>query len=311
MTIPDHPFTFSQIEELGLTRKQLRSLVTAGQVRRPLRGVYVATSTPSTPATRASCAALILPAHSVVCDRGAAWILGIDTFEPDALDVEPHLDVVAVGGANGSRRPELAGGKRALLPDEIIEINGVRLTSPIRTACDIACLRGRHRGLATLDSFRREYGLTETDFAVFLPRYRGRRGVRQLRQLVAWSDPRSESPGESWTRLEILDAGLPSPEPQVWVDVPGWGPVRLDHAYRYLKIAVEFDGREFHGEDRREHDEARRAALRRAGWIIIVVTSADLSTDRVLRWTAELATAIADRRTSATRRYPNGSRLIR
>ena len=254
---------------------------------------------------------MVLPAHSVVCDRAAAWIHGIDTYEPDALDVDPPLDVVAVGGANGSRRAEVVGGKRDLLPDEIVEINGIRVTSPIRTACDIACLRGRHRGLATIDAFRREFGLTELDFALFLPRYRGRRGVRQLRELVTHSDPRAESPGESWTRLEIIDAGLPAPEPQVWVDVPGWGPVRLDHAYLHLKIAIEFDGREFHGDDRREHDQGRREALRRAGWIVIVVTSADFTTERIISWTAELRSAIRDRRTPAKRRYPRGSRYTR
>ncbi|MFN8191310.1 MAG: hypothetical protein U0R78_12905 [Nocardioidaceae bacterium] len=309
--LPDGPFTIADLPRLGLTVPRLRQLLREGTVQRVFRGVYQPRAVEDCPTSRAACAALVLPAHSVVCDFAAAWIHGIDTYEPDALDIAPPLDVVAVGGANGSRRPEIAGGKRDLLAEEIVEINGLRLTSPLRTACDIACLRGRHRGLATLDAFRREYGFTELDFALFLPRYRGRRGVRQLRELVVHSDPRAESPGESWTRLEIIDAGLPTPEPQVWVDVPGWGPVRLDHAYLHLKIAIEFDGREFHGDDRREHDLARREALRRAGWIIIVVTSADFSSERVLNWTAELRTAIRDRRTPPRRRYPRGSRYTR
>jgi len=309
--LPEEPFTYADLPRLGLTASRLRQLLQDGSVRRVFRGGFQPRAIEDSPTSRAACAALVLPAHSVVCDRAAAWIYGIDTYEPDALDVDPALDVVAVGGANGSRRPEIVGGKRDLLPDEIVEINGIRVTTPIRTACDIACLRGRHRALATLDAFRREFALTDVDFALFLPRYRGRRGVRQLRELVTLSDPRSESPGESWTRLEIIDAGLPAPEPQVWVDLPGWGPVRLDHAYRHLKIAIEFDGREFHGDDQRDHDLARREALRRAGWIVIVVTSTDLTTERVLSWTAELRSAIRDRRTPEKRRYPRGSAYTR
>lgn len=307
MTIPTHPFTTNQIAELGLTRKKLRGLIEAGHVRRVLLGVYSPTTIPDTPSLRATCAAMLLPPHSIVCDRAAAWILGVDVYGPGALDVEPPLDVVAIGGADRSQRPELLGGKRTLRPDEIIEINGVRLTSPLRTACDIACLRGRHRALATLDAFRRQFALTETDLHRQLGRYRGRRGVRQLRELVPHSDPRAESQGESWTRLEIIDAGLPIPQLQVWVEVPGWGRVRLDHGYEHLKIAVEFDGQEFHGDDRRDHDEARRAALRREGWIVIIVTKWDFTTERVLAWTAELATAIRERTGPRKRRYPRGS----
>ena len=44
-------------------------------------------------------------------------------------------------------------------------------------------------------------------------------------------------------------------------------------AYTRLKIAIEYDGEEFHTDDvDREHDERRRDALRRKGWIVIVVT---------------------------------------
>ena len=50
-----------------------------------------------------------------------------------------------------------------------------------------------------------------------LPRFRRRRGVVQLRELLELVDARIESARESWTWLEIHDAGLPLPEPQVWI----------------------------------------------------------------------------------------------
>ena len=50
---------------------------------------------------------------------------------------------------------------------------------------------------------------------LFTARYKGYRGVIQLRTLVLVVDPRAQSPGESILRLRWLDTGLPRPECQV------------------------------------------------------------------------------------------------
>ena len=56
------------------------------------------------------------------------------------------------------------------------------------------------------------------------------------------------------------------PAPQVWVWVPGWGRAKIENAYEHLRIAVEYDGEEFHSEDDDVgHDEVRREALRQSG----------------------------------------------
>lgn len=301
--LPSHPFTTAQLEDLGISRPALRRMLAAGEVRRVLRGVYVRADIADTPESRAAAAALVLPRHCIVCDLSAAWILGVGAFEPEALDVRPGLDVVSIEGQDRSQRAELLGGKRTLRPDEIIEIGGVRLTSPLRTACDIACLRSRRRALAVLDQFCRLYGLTSGDFAAIMPRFRGRRGCRQLRELTAYVDGRAESPAESWTRLAIIDAGLPVPQPQVELTLPGWGEIRLDLAFPHLKIAIEYDGAEFHGPEQRRRDEARRAALRRAGWHVIVVRKEDLTSDGADAWLQELRAELKARRTSAKRVY--------
>ncbi|MFN8193183.1 MAG: type IV toxin-antitoxin system AbiEi family antitoxin domain-containing protein [Nocardioidaceae bacterium] len=296
--IPAEPFTIGQLAELGISRGQLRKMLADGSVRRCLRGVYAPGGLPDTPETRARCAALVLPAHSIVSDQSAAWILGVDAFEPEALDVVPSLEVVAIDGHDRTQRGELLGGKRTLQTDEIIEVAGVRVTSPLRTACDIACLRGRSRALAVLDQFCRLHGLTIAQLQATLPRYRGRRGCRQLRDLVGHADGRAESPGESWTRLAIIDAGLPVPKLQELVVLPRWGEVRLDLSYPHLKIAIEYDGEEFHGAEHREHDEARRAALARAGWFVIVVRKKDLSGRSLDRWLFDLRSELRARRAS-------------
>jgi hypothetical protein len=305
--IPDEPFHCRDLPELGLSRHQLDDLVAAGVVRRVVRSVYVRSDIEDTIALRARCASLVLPPHVVVSDRSAAWLHGIDAYDLADLAFPPDLEVVSIDGNEPTRREGFLGGKRELLPEDVCEVHGVATTTPLRTACDLACLYGRPTALAVLDAFMRHHGLTHEDFERILPRFRKRRGVKQLRELIKYACADAESAGESWTRMRIHDASLPRPTPNTWVHLEGYGWVRLDLAYVKLKIAVEYDGEEFHTKaSDKVHDEERRAALRRAGWIVIVVTKDDLSGDALWAWLDELRQALAVRRPAATRRYSRG-----
>ncbi len=41
LTLPDNPFTYADLDALGISRHNLRRLVTENVVRRLVRGVYV------------------------------------------------------------------------------------------------------------------------------------------------------------------------------------------------------------------------------------------------------------------------------
>lgn len=290
------PFTMASAVAAGVSRDRVRTLVRNGEVRSVLHGVYVATSAPDDLSLRARAAGLVLPDHAVVCDRGAAWLHGIDILELAELDVTPTLDVVSCGGRDRSRRAGVFGGKRDLRTDDVTTVDGIAVTTPLRTACDIACLRGRYRALATLDAFRRAFGLTLRDLGDMTARYAGRRGCKQLRELIVLSTDLADSQMESWVRLMIRDEGLPAPSPQEWVLVPGWGWCRVENAYPHLRIGVEYDGEEFHtSEEDREHDRLRRLAFAEIGWLIIVVRKDDLSASARTRWLRELRREIAHR----------------
>lgn len=307
MRLPPHPFLSADAERYGLTRRRVATLVAEGTLRRPVRQVLVRTDLPDTIDVRATCASLVLRPHVVVSDRSAAWLHGIDSYDLDELELPPHLEVVSIDGHDRTQRGGMLGGKRDLLPAEICEVCGVLTTTALRTACDVACLRGRSAALAVLDAFMRRHGLTRADFHRMLPRFTGRRGVKQLRELIEHATPHAESPGESWTRLRIIDAGIPVPRCNVWVYVDDYGWVRLDLAFASLKIAVEYDGEEFHTDTvDREHDEQRRTALRRQGWVVIVVRKADLSGAGLDAWISELRLALDERRPRAVRRYSRG-----
>jgi hypothetical protein len=131
--------------------------------------------------------------------------------------------------------------------------------------------------------------------------------VIQYRELAPLADPRPESFAESWTRMDIKDHGLPLPQPQCWVELPGFGRVRLDFGYPCPKVAVEYNGEEFHSSDAaRAADQARLEALERAGWIVIVVTKEDFRRGSDQQWLAALRAALAERREAPRRVYSRG-----
>ena len=300
---PDCPFTAAQARDLGVTPDQLRARVASGAVKQLLHGVYVPGSWVDTPTTRARAAACVLPKHCVVVDRTAASLHGIDLFDYAELDAQPRLEVASIGGGAPTRRRGVLGGKRDLLPTDIVLVGGVPVTSPARTACDIACLRGRHRAIGALDEFRTRFDLSEADLACFLPRFAGRRGVKQLRELIPLSRAGVDSQPESWIRIDAHDEGFPMPEPQVWVWVPGWGMAKVENAYKGLRIGIEYDGEEHHSEDLDvAHDVARREALRRAGWIILVVRRDGFSGPGREKWLTELSDAFSERSPDPHRR---------
>lgn len=291
--VPSTPFTWSQVKVKGMTRHRLDELLAQRVVRRVLRNVYIRSDIPDTPLTRAQAAALVVSPFAVICDRTAAWIWGVDTFDYRELEILPPLESYVLRGHTRSRRPECTGGTRDLAAHDICAFDDIRVTTPLRTALDLAGKLHRRDAFAALDGFMRVHGLTREAMQFELQRYFRRRGVVQARQLVPLADPRAESPGESWTRLTIVDAGLPIPELQWWVEDRGRRVYRLDLAYPMSKVAVEYDGREHHDADeQREHDEQRREWLRRRGWTIIVVTMQSFTPDAVSAWIHELRVAL-------------------
>jgi hypothetical protein len=260
------------------------------RVRKVLRDVYQSCEATDTIESRAHAAALVMPPFGVLCDRTAAWIHGIDAMWFRELEILPPLDVVVLRHSQRRKRSEWRNGERDLAPTDVMRIGAIRVTTPLRTALDLGCKLPRRDALAAVDQLMRVHDLTREDLRRELPRYVGRRGVVQLRSVVAAADPRPESPPESWIRMSILDAGLPAPEIQYSIVVRGGVErYRLDLAYPKHRVCIEYDGEEFHTspEDQRA-DEARRDWLRAQGWVVIVVTKNGLDVDSTADWLRQL-----------------------
>lgn len=255
------PFTVQQALAAGLTERRLRTLVGAGYLRRPVRGAYVASHLADSLVLRAQILSLVVPEGSFVCDRTAAWLHGA----PAALAPNEHLSIPPVSCFRPSdegrlRNPLALSGERAVLSRDLMEINGVLVTTPLRTALDLGRLQPtRELKLAGMDAMLRVGGFTLDELLQEIPRFARQRGVVGLRRLAPLDDGRAESPGESALRLRWYDAGLPRPQLQISILVNGREIFRLDLGLEEMLFAVEYDGAAWHSsEEQGDHDADRR-----------------------------------------------------
>lgn len=295
ISLPATPFRREHVLAQGVSRKDFYALVRGGVIRPVLREAFARADVEDTIALRAAAAALVVSEGHVAVDRTAAALHGVETLTYVELEDLPPIETCVVRGRCPTQRRDIRGRTRDLREEDLMTVGGVRVTTPLRTALDLGCNLRRREAMAALNDFARLHGITTAQLRGALPRFRRRRGVVQLRELLELVDGRIESARESWTWLEIHDAGLPLPEPQVWIEVDGVPTYRLDFAYRRRRICVEYDGFDFHDrtDEQRCHDEDRRAWLRANGWTIIVVRAGDFTGERRERWIRGLRAALA------------------
>lgn len=275
----DMPFTREAALRAGLSPQALTRLVEARLLRRPVRGTYLAVQAGDSVALRAATLGLVAPEDAVICGRHAGWLHGADMV----LAPNEHLELQPIcmfrPSGQGRLRNKLAeSGERNLVASDLAEVHGLRVTTPLRTALDLGRLEHRDRAIAGLDAMTRHAGFPVEHLRRAVVRFRGMRGVVQLRELVTLVDPLAESPGESVLRLRWIDAGLPTPQLQVEIRRHGLVIARLDVGNEPLRFAAEYDGAEWHTTERqRAHDRGRRAMLDRdLGWEIVPLTAANV-----------------------------------
>lgn len=259
------PFTLDQAFALGIPRHLLRKLEAAGLIRRVLRGVYAASQYEDTVRSRAAAVRLVLPPSGVIVDRTAGWLHGMPVLQRGAHLKAPPLEVCQVIDAH-MRRPEIDGRRRfTLLERDVVEVFGIPVTTPCRTTLDLGRRLWRYDAMSAIDAGLR-IGVDHDELFHEMPRFKGQRGVVQLRALAPLADRRAESPGESALRLRWYEAGLPTPEPQFEIsDQFGELVYRLDVPLPELRFAAEYDGEEFHSTD---EDVAKDLTRRQALWDI-------------------------------------------
>ncbi len=203
------------------------------------------------------------------CLGTAAAMHGFDTEEP------PDLHVLSPPGCRLRSADGLVVHRRDGAP--LVMVDGRRATSPAWTAVEVARSLRRPRALATLDAALRSGTCSRADLWRSAIEQAGRRGIVAVRNMIALADPRSESAMESEARLAMIDGGLPIPELQYEV-VDGNGELRrLDFAWPDCRVAVEYDGMDWHsGPEAMIRDRRRQAALADINWVVIAIVFEDV-----------------------------------
>lgn len=269
----DRPFRGSAAIAAGLTtRRRLRGpgFCELG------RDTYVAASVPVDARLRVLGAALEVPG-AVVGGWSAVTLLGVDAV-PEGAPIE-----LVVGPRHLRRvRPGRTLRQDVLGEHEMVHVDGVGVTSPVRTALDLAS-RGDHvEGVVAVDALAHEFGFHPDELLEHPVLRDNPRGRRRLEAVVADADARAESPPETRTRLLLRGAaGIPEPVPQLVVcDDRGLFVGRVDFGWRELRTALEYQG-DHHRADKRQwrRDAVRTTELAAAGWLVLPITAHDLFVD--------------------------------
>ena len=256
------------IAEGALTPRRLRE----GPFVRVLRGVYADPTLPRDHLLRCRAAALLMPEGAALGARSAAAVLGA----PAPTYGDPVTVVLPEGtqwrGPAGVRVHRLALGRGEVLENR----DGLRHTTALRTAWDVAAFERTPTAVGVLDAMVRAGLLAEADLLGLLRQGAGRWGSRRVRQAFELVDGRSQSPPESWVRVACALGGLPAPVPQFDVVEDGVWLARVDLAWPEARVLVEYEG-EYHFDGVQiARDDVRLRPLIAAGWTVIRLAAHDL-----------------------------------
>lgn len=219
--------------------------------------------------------------------RSAAVLWGVDLADAED-DVEATLDPGCRAGAVRGLRVT----RRVLSEDEVVLRSGVRVTTPVRTALDLARISPIEEAVVCLDRLR-VAGKAQLPQVVRAATAFGGPGCRHMRAAVRLADGLAGSPQETRLRLIVHRSSLPAPVAQYAVhDEAGRFIARVDFAWPDLRVALEYEGA-WHAHNVAK-DRRRLNALTAAGWTVVFVTAADMADPVGL--VARIGAALAARR---------------
>ena len=199
----------------------------------------------------------------VIAGRAAAALYGARW-----VDASTPIEIIA---EHTRRRAGVIVHEERIASDEITYLGELPVTSPVRTALDIARHLPRDIAVPHLDALAAATGVTFDEVIALAQRYRGARGVRRARVALALMDGGAQSPGETRLRLQLIDDGLPAPRTQIRVS-DGFNEAFIDMGYDEPKVGLDYEG-SHHSENRRQyvHDIGRADLIDGEGWIDIRV----------------------------------------
>lgn len=234
-----------------------------------VHGVHMAADLPADHADRVRAIRMRVGPDAVLVGPTAAWANGSPLVRGD--------DILHVAGPNPRRTDDVVVHRLALQDWEVAATPWGPATVPARTMADVARGIGADDSsdvwrVMCVDSVANGTGVSVQEARDLLAGWRRRKGVPRGRRVLALARDGAESPQESRLRLTVGRHGFPDPHLQHEVVTPGGEFLaRLDMAWPWRRVGLEYDGAHHRSRDQYALDLARHNRLRAAGWIVLQV----------------------------------------
>jgi len=259
----DTPFLGSEALRAGVVANKYR-LRTGYQPLFP--DVYLADGVAPTLAQRTMGAWLWTRRRGVVAGLAAAAWYGAKYIDDDI-----PIELIW----SNPRAPQgIVTRRDGLAPDEWQRVSGVPVTTPERTAFDLARLIRGDEAVARLDALGNATRFDRDAMVEIARRHRGSPGSPRVLPVLDLYDPGAESPRETWLRLLLIRAGFPRPRTQIPIyDDFGHLRYRLDMGWDEVMVAAEYDGELHRLPSRLGYDIVRSEFVAHRRWTLIRVVA--------------------------------------
>ncbi len=207
----------------GHTDEQLAAAARSGHLRRLRAGIWVARAGLDHEEAHRLRILTSTGPQVVVSHQSAAILHGIEMLKADLRRV--HVTNGSVAGGRVTATRHIHAG--LIDQSDVVNVDGVWVTSPERTAVDVACGGDFDRALVVFDSALR-VGADRESITDML-RGRRRQGIGVARRAFPYADGDSASVGESWSRAQMIAAGIMLPR------------LQDDRVIRGRRIITDFD----------------------------------------------------------------------
>lgn len=238
--------TRPEILDCGLDDRDIREARHIGLLTRIGTGLYALTSQyePLTGEARLTVRSRAV-AHRhgravALTHQSAAVMHGLPVWGAPLDEVQ----VTRLDGGRGRHEANVQHRVGRIGPGDLVDMNGVLVSSPERCVWELACTQSVESALVTIDAALHRELVTLDSVRDAAGPFRTWRGSRAGRLALSLADGRSESPGESRSRYLFWRHGIPKPELQYRVvNRDGRVIARADFAWELYRHLGEFDGR--------------------------------------------------------------------
>ena len=290
------PWSLSELRALGWSSGHIRAAVSAGRLVRPHRGALAlpgleALESGAAPLGRIRAAAHVVGPGAVVSHESAGVVQR--TWLPWPVSRDVHL---TEPGGVGRHHHGMRVHESRLPNEQVVVVDGLRVTTLARTALDLARSRSLPEAMVAVDGAARALALREPGASKKALRGPARaelslRAVSQIadafdsvrtwpgtvvvRAAIELADPASESPLESRSRGWLVEAKLPQPLVAFPVQGASGRWYFADFAWPERRLLGEADGSGKYGPAEGDIVSALRRERRRqrdledAGWTFV------------------------------------------